>query len=123
MCEISISSCVRKAKQCAECGVDIDARAMRCRSCSARRVWRSTDLPTRRAKYLQTDAAMAKLRAGLHNPDAIARRAQTQSDNALSHIPEDYRPLYRSLKRYATPAERLEMVRDQMRKDGVEVAE
>lgn len=54
-------------------------------------------------------------RIRLHTPESIAKRTAT----LLGAVPADYRPLYLSLREYGNRQERIAMVRDQMRKDGV----
>lgn len=62
---------------------------------------------------------MAKTRAAMHHPEVIAKRAATWRANKLRDVPEAYRDLYVSLKRYGSPAERLAIIHAQMAKDGV----
>lgn len=108
-----------KPVYCVDCQTRICRRAKRCRSCAGKRNNALPHVQKARQEYLTRPDTLAKTRAALHRPDVIAKRAATWRANQLRDVPEAYRDLYVSLKRYGSPEERLAMVRAQMAKDGV----
>ena len=106
-------------KGCIDCGAAIGRRSTRCRSCAGKRNNALPHVREARQNYLTRPDTVAKTRATLHRPEVIAKRAATWRANNLRDVPEAYRDLYVSLKRYGSPAERLAIIHVQMAKDGV----
>lgn len=104
---------------CIDCGTAICRKATRCRSCNAKHT--SARPETRLANSLRINLpeVRAKMAATRRKPETRERQAISQRAARLRHIHEDYRDLYMDLQRHGTAAERLAMVHDQMRKDGV----
>lgn len=108
-----------KPVYCVDCQTRICRRATRCRSCSGKRNSELPQVIAARQEYLSRPETLAKTRATLHRPEVYAKRGAAYRANKLRDVPEAYRDLYASLKRYGSAAERLAMVQEQMRKDGV----
>lgn len=103
---------------CPDCGKHIVRpryAGQPCRSCASKRIHQNPEYAAKiQATKLRPEMREAA-RIRLHTPDSIAKRTAS----LLSAVPAEYRPLYLSLREYGNRQERIAMVRDQMRKDGV----
>lgn len=103
---------------CLDCGIAIDPRAKRCRTCSARDVSTRPEIVASRTRILNDPENRRNNRIACDTATWRERQSAAQIAKSLSHIPADYRPLYRDLRRKHLPAsERLAIVNAQIERD------